>query len=484
MPRTKKSDASASGPPPFAGNMLSMMDLAELDDSSWDAWRSFWRAGYALLPSPRDLELYHFHTGRQTYPTQPFREIWMVIGRGGGKSINAGLVALFLAISRDYTRELARGGVAVIPLVGGDQKQARLVLGYIKGLCELECFAKYVAEEPLADSITFTTGARIEIKTASYRTIRGFTLPALVADELAFWRSDDSAEPDEEILRAAKPGMARLKDSKLIALSSPYAKKGALYRAVRDFYGKDQPRVLVWNASTLAMNPTFADPAEIDAAFEDDPAKAMSEYGHDGHVAFRADIESFVDPAAVEAVTIQGRHELPPQNGIRYYAFTDPSGGSQDAWPTAIAYFDHQSQKAILAAMRTRQPPFDPFAAVAEHAPFLKSYGITEVEGDHFAGQFPRTMFRQHGITYRTSDKPKSDIYQECLPLLNAGRVELLESQRLKAELCGLERQTSRSGKDSIDHAPGGHDDIANAVAGVLVRAALKRPVQSVRFAL
>ena len=34
------------------------------------------------------------------------------------------------------------------------------------------------------------------------------------------------------------------------------------------------------------------------------------------------------------------------------------------------------------------------------------------------------------------------------------------------AQLCGLERRTARGGRDSIDHAPGGHDDLANAVAG------------------
>ena len=28
-------------------------------------------------------------------------------------------------------------------------------------------------------------------------------------------------------------------------------------------------------------------------------------------------------------------------------------------------------------------------------------------------------------------------------------------------------RRTARGGRDSIDHAPGGHDDLANAVAGV-----------------
>jgi len=34
------------------------------------------------------------------------------------------------------------------------------------------------------------------------------------------------------------------------------------------------------------------------------------------------------------------------------------------------------------------------------------------------------------------------------------------------AQICGMERRTGRSGKDSIDHAPNGHDDLANAVAG------------------
>jgi hypothetical protein len=61
------------------------------------------------------------------------------------------------------------------------------------------------------------------------------------------------------------------------------------------------------------------------------------------------------------------------------------------------------------------------------------------------------------------------------LPLLNAGRIELLDLPRLSTQLTGLERRTARSGKDSIDHAPGGHDDLANAVAGVLVNLDLDR---------
>ena len=53
--------------------------------------------------------------------------------------------------------------------------------------------------------------------------------------------------------------------------------------------------------------------------------------------------------------------------------------------------------------------------------------------------------------------------------MINSGRVDLLEHPRLVAQLSRLERRTGRGGRDSIDHAPGDHDDLANAVAGALV---------------
>jgi hypothetical protein len=45
----------------------------------------------------------------------------------------------------------------------------------------------------------------------------------------------------------------------------------------------------------------------------------------------------------------------------------------------------------------------------------------------------------------------------------------LLDNRRLATQLLGLERRTARGGRDSIDHASGAHDDLANAAAGVLV---------------
>ena len=86
--------------------------------------------------------------------------------------------------------------------------------------------------------------------------------------------------------------------------------------------------------------------------------------------------------------------------------------------------------------------------------------------GDHYGGEFVKEPFHKHGISYELCKQPKSDLYRDLLPRLNSGQIILPRHDRLVAQICGLERRTGRSGKDSIDHAPNGHDDLANAVAG------------------
>jgi hypothetical protein len=53
------------------------------------------------------------------------------------------------------------------------------------------------------------------------------------------------------------------------------------------------------------------------------------------------------------------------------------------------------------------------------------------------------------------------------LPAINSRKVDLLDHPRLVQQIVGLERKTAWGGRDSIDHADGQHDDIANACAGL-----------------
>ena len=154
---------------------------------------------------------------------------------------------------------------------------------------------------------------------------------------------------------------------------------------------------------------------------------------------------------------------LPAANNF-YRAFTDPSGGSDDSFALAIS---HKSEdRIIIDAIREARPPFSPDAVVDDFAALLKSYRVSRVTGDRYAGEFPRELFRKHGIAYDLAKQTKSELFRDLLPLLNSGRIVLPRNDRLQGQIVGLERRTSAVGRDTISHPDRGHDDVANAVAG------------------
>jgi len=141
----------------------------------------------------------------------------------------------------------------------------------------------------------------------------------------------------------------------------------------------------------------------------------------------------------------------------------------------AIAH-QEKTGRAVLDCVRERKPPFNPDDVVSEFAATLKTYRVGTVTGDRYAGEWPPERFQAHGIGYTSAERTRSEYYLELLPLLNSGRVELLDHLRLINELCNLERRTSRGGRESIDHPPNAHDDVINAAAGALVAAAKPAP--------
>jgi hypothetical protein len=305
----------------------------------------------------------------------------------------------------------------------------------------------------------------VEVVTRSYRTVRGRSVCVAILDELAFWRDDNSANPDTEVLNAIRASMATFgSDAMVIAGSSPYSRRGVLWDAWHEHFGKPGGKNLVWQAATRTMNPSVPQ-SFIDAEIERDPASAEAEY----YAQFRSDIEAFLTREAVEACVSPGVLERQPISSVAYFGFVDPSGGSADSMTLAVAHVE--DSVVILDAIRERKPPFSPDAVVTEFAELLRSYGIGTVKGDRYGGEWPREAFRKQSIDYICADKVRSELYLAMLPLINSRRAELLDDKRLINQLVSLERRTARSGKDSVDHAPGAHDDVANAVAGALVSA-------------
>ena len=99
----------------------------------------------------------------------------------------------------------------------------------------------------------------------------------------------------------------------------------------------------------------------------------------------------------------------------------------------------------------------------------LKTYRITEVQGDRYGGAWPRDRFREHGISYETAAKPKSDLYQDLLPAINSHMVDLLDDA---SPDCAVRAASNAEPREVAATASimrrNAHDDLANAVAGVV----------------
>src|SRR5262249_35185927 len=157
-----------------------------------------------------------------------------------------------------------------------DRAQARVTFRYISAFFDNAILARMVTRRT-TETIDLTNGVTIEVRTASFRTIRGRTVVAAVLDEVAFWRSEGSANPDTEIIGAIRPAMATVPGALLLAMSSPYARRGAVWEAYAKHYAKDGDPVLVVQADTPTMNPTV-DAAVIADAYEQDEPAASAEY--------------------------------------------------------------------------------------------------------------------------------------------------------------------------------------------------------------
>jgi hypothetical protein len=431
------------------------------DLATWQSWLVFLKALFALAMDQEELALYRQCTGRQAPPEKPFGEAWAPTGRRSGKSLIAALVAVFLACFRDYRKYLAPGERAHILIVAADRAQAGVILRYVKGFLASNKMLSKLVEAERAESVDLTNRVTIQVATCSYRSIRGFTVVAAICDEIAFWRSEENAaNPANEVLRAVRPSLATIPDSLLLCISSPWARTGPLWQAFNKHFGRDDSDVMVWSAPTLTMNPTIKQRV-IDRDELEDPEMAACEWG----AQFRSDLESYLSLEALEAVMVQGRLELPPVHPIPYRAFVDPSGGRRDAATLAIAHLD--KGRVILDVARAWKAPHDPAQVVGEMAVVLKAYSVHEVRGDKYAGAWPEQEFMKHRIRYMAADKDKSSLYLDFLPLVLSQRVELLDLKHLKNELVSLERRARSAGRDLVDHPTRGHDDLANAVAGV-----------------
>jgi hypothetical protein len=412
--------------PALLGNILA--------GSSWQVWRTLLIAAMGESLNEQERVIFQKFTGRDHQPGQRVEEFVAVKGRRGGGSRAVSVLAAYITGLCQHPA-LVRGERGVMLIVAADQRQADVVLDYTEAVFRDSPVLRQLIEARTARELRLTNNIDIEVRAADFRRLRGLTFIAVIADEMAFWANENSSNPDDEILNAVRPGLATT-CGPLFMIGSPYARRGELWRIYQKHFGPTgDPLVLVAQGSSRAFNPKLPQ-SVVDRATERDAAAANAEYGAE----FRTDIESLVSVEAVRACITPGVYERPPQRGLSYQGFVDPSGGSADSMSLAVGHYDYGRQVVVIDALRERPPPFSAEDVAKEFAGVLNSYGIRSIRGDRYAGIWPVEQFGRFNVTYEQSAAPKSDLYRSLTAVaLNCSTIRnsLLNYAIWNAELLG-----------------------------------------------
>ncbi len=451
------------------------------DLASWRNWIAFLKVLYGLKPTKAEHEVVKRCTGRdpEKLGAGGYTEALLLCGRRSGKSKTIAMVGAAEAVLSGKEARLSAGEIGMLAIISPTRFQSRIIHNYMRAVFQSSPILEAEVEEEKREGFKLKNGIEIAILTGSHQSTRGFSLIGAIVDEVAFFglTEESKVKNDTELIRALRPALATT-GGRLFCSTTPFKAAGYCYQTFKRAFGQDDCDVLCWNAPSLLMNPRLSE-AVVQRAIAEDSVAASVEYCTATGL-FREDVDEFISRAVVEALVVPGRKELPPRNAIAYSAFCDVSGGRQDDAAVAIAH--KEDRVVVLDCLERFKSPHNPYEVVAAMAATLRRYGCDRAIGDAYAAEWSRTAFASHGILYNRAStsvwkeraeaihkiaKPKAVLYAELLPRLTAGEVELLDDDTLIVQLASLQRRTRSGGRDSIDHPPGGHDDLANCLAGV-----------------
>jgi hypothetical protein len=406
-------------------------------------------------------------TGRRDWPAKPPGDVTIDGGSRSGKtSILEMPTGLYQGIFGGHERYLARGERGIIPVIFQDAKASAVGGGYLNAYLESSPLLKSAVDDVTQTEIRLKNRITFMRFPCTGTSLRGWSIPCALMDELGSWSVEGMANADVEIVQACRRGMVQFPNSLLLKVSTPWLKQGVLWDDFQAAWGKPDPDRLVFKAPSWLLNPTLVGRLERERRL--DPRRFSREYAAEFADAL---LESLLTADAIDLVTPRGIVERAPDRRRTSVVHLDMATGiGKDAAGIAVATDD--GVRAILQAVRHFTPPFSVSDVIGEVADLCRRYDVPEVTVDKYAPGLVLDLLAQRGIDGRIADADTSKAFLGLLMLVNTRGCSLLDSRVLRAELIGLMRQPAAGGKDIVSHGRNGHDDLAAAVAQVLTQSA------------
>jgi hypothetical protein len=435
-------------------------------------------------------------SGLREFRPDGYQEIVLKAGVRSGKDMVASALSLWEGIFGMHAEVAAVGEVPVIVCVAQDRAAAvHVFLNYVKGYIRHSALLADQVAKVRRDSVELKSGVHVRAYPSTDSAMLGISSPMIVLDEIAAWPSDPGLQNnDVAIYRALRSRQGSFRSAtRAFILSTPRGQAGVLYDAFRDF-GRQDPnsRTLLWSSSTAEMNPIFS--RDLLAREQKRDPHGFSQYYE---ATFGISERSFLDAVWIaNAVREFDQLVYEPASGRTWGAACDWSGGSErgDSTAMAVGFREHVDglDRIVVAKVQVwdlaRGENWNPETIAEQMTAILKSYGLRNIWGDRYAAGFIRSAFERRGITYSNPvkrtlkgatdgwqqgkylDEPldRSALYLTALPFFASGQIVIPNNVRLLKELGDLERKTT--GKETVDHPAGQHDDVANAVCACIAK--------------
>lgn len=432
-----------------------------------------------------ETELYELMTGF-AYDSDKMKarnRINLIVGRRGGKTTLAAIIAIYSTIKVNWKPFLTKTPVATVLVLSHSVDLSEEILDILKQLVEnspilnrLRNLRKKNTTKIFHLKVPFFkegtkeveySNVRIKVGAASKKTTRGSAVCTLLCDEIAYWNlSEESAEPDTEILKAARMSLLQFKEhGTIIKMSSPGIKQGVLYdewnkrEDLQDIYVQFKAPSWVWN--TILGKVEFQGEHKLDPDGFDTELRAN----------FVDSISNFILPEFVDMCVTKGISFQPPSDDSKtiYSAAIDAAFKGDRFAFSLVGYNEKRVTQYVLKYWEgSKKKPVQIHEVASYIRTICRQYGLNQVVGDQYSFQPMRELFLQYGIDLveNTFTLPyKRKIYFGLKRLIHNQQIDILDIPLLHKEIKELVVEQTSSGQIRIGHPQGGSDDLSDATA-------------------
>src|SRR6266581_694854 len=128
--------------------------------------------------------------------------------RGGKDSRVAVPIGAYQAVVPNHNEYLHKGERAYVLIVCQDQRAGAVTMGYMSAAFQNSPILRSYITDRRKNELELRNGVTIAAYPCNFRAPRGLTINCWIGNEVSFWRDENSSNPDIEIERAVRRGMA------------------------------------------------------------------------------------------------------------------------------------------------------------------------------------------------------------------------------------------------------------------------------------